>query len=91
MFLYEAFKGSNGFVHAFDGFGFADDFQGFEERRADPLASDRENVSLHGVGLGVRAYVGDFSMRFEIATSVGDEPVSNGRDPQYFFEFNYGL
>ena len=57
----------------------------------DPLASEREKVSLHGVGVGVRAYVNDFSMRFEIATPVGDEKASNGRDPQYFFEFNYGL
>ena len=67
---------------------FADTAQGWLN---DPLASDRENVSLHGVGGGVRLYAGAFSMRLEIATPVGDETASNGRDPQYFFEFNYAL
>ncbi len=67
---------------------FADTAQGWLN---DPLASDRENVSLHGVGGGLRLYAGVFSMRIEIATPVGDETASDGRDPQYFFEFNYAL
>ncbi len=67
---------------------FADSAQGWLN---DPLASDRDNVSLHGVGGGVRIHAGGFSMRLEIATPVGDETASNGRDPQYFFEFNYAL
>ena len=67
---------------------FADTAQGWLN---DPLASDRGNVSLHGVGGGLRLHAGAFSMRLEIATPVGDEVAANGRDPQYFFEFNYGL
>ncbi len=67
---------------------FADTAQG---RLNDPLVSDRKNVSLHGVGAGLRIYAGAFSMRLEIAGPVGDETASNGRDPQYFFEFNYAL
>jgi hemolysin activation/secretion protein len=54
----------------------------------DPLASDREVVSLSGVGAGMRFRYKDFSARFEFASPVGDEPVSNQRDPQYFFEMN---
>jgi hemolysin activation/secretion protein len=57
----------------------------------DPLASDREEVSLDGVGAGLRARYGGFSARFEFAKAVGDEPVSNDRDPQYYFELNYGF
>ena len=57
----------------------------------DPLASDRENLSLYGAGAGVRIYARAFSMRFEIATPFGEEVAANGRDPQYFFEFNYAL
>lgn len=57
----------------------------------DPLASDRENVSLHGTGLGLRLYSNAFSMRVEVATPIGEEVAANGRDPQYFFEFNYAL
>ncbi len=57
----------------------------------DPLASDRESVSLYGAGVGVRIYTPAFSMRFEIATPFGEEVAANGRDPQYFFEFNYAL
>ncbi len=67
---------------------FADTAQGWLN---DPLASERKNVSLHGVGGGLRIYAGAFSMRLEIAAPVGDETASNGRDPQYFFEFNYAL
>lgn len=57
----------------------------------DPLASDREVVSLSGVGAGVRFHYDNMSARFEFASPIGDEPVGNGRDPQYFFEFNYGF
>jgi len=55
----------------------------------DPLASDREVVSLSGIGAGVRFHYETFSARFEIAGALGDEPVGNERDPQYFFELNY--
>jgi hemolysin activation/secretion protein len=57
----------------------------------DHLASDREEVSLSGVGAGMRFQYKKFSARFEFASAVGDEPVSNERDPQYFFELNYGF
>lgn len=57
----------------------------------DPLASDREVVSLSGVGAGARFNYENISARFEVASAIGDEPVSNGRDPQYFFELNYGF
>jgi len=55
----------------------------------DPLASDREVVSLSGMGAGVRFQYEKFSARFEVASALGDEPVGNERDPQYFFELNY--
>jgi len=55
----------------------------------DPLASDREVVDLSGIGAGVRFHYKTFSARFEIAGALGDEPVGNERDPQYFFELNY--
>ena len=67
---------------------FTDTAQG---RLNDPLASERKTVSLHGVGGGLRIYAGAFSMRVEIASPISDETASNGRDPQYFFEFNYAL
>jgi hemolysin activation/secretion protein len=51
----------------------------------DPLASDREVVDLSGVGAGIRFHYEKFSARFEFASAVGDEPVGNDRDPQYFF------
>jgi hemolysin activation/secretion protein len=57
----------------------------------DPLASDIEEVSLYGIGAGVRLNVGDFSARFEFATPVGEEKAENDRDPQYFFELNVGF
>lgn len=57
----------------------------------DPLASDREVVSLSGVGAGLRFNYGEFSASFEIASPLGDEVASNQRDPQYFFEINYGF
>jgi len=57
----------------------------------DPLASDVEQVTLKGVGAGLRFRYGDFNGRFDFATPVGDEEPSNGRDPQYFFELNYGF
>jgi len=57
----------------------------------DPLASDREVVSLSGWGLGARFHYQRFSARFEVAKTLGDEPVGNGRDPQYFFEMNLGF
>lgn len=57
----------------------------------DPLASDREEVSLDGVGMGLRARYRSFSARFEFAKALGDEAVSNDRDPQYYFELNYGF
>jgi len=57
----------------------------------DPLASDREVVNLSGIGAGARFHYQKFSARFEIASALGDEAVSNGRDPQYFFELNYGF
>jgi len=57
----------------------------------DPLASDREEVSLYGVGAGVRLNVGEFSARFEFATPFGEEKAGNERDPQYFFELNLGF
>ncbi|HHI92330.1 MAG TPA: ShlB/FhaC/HecB family hemolysin secretion/activation protein [Gammaproteobacteria bacterium] len=55
----------------------------------DPLVSDREVVNLSGIGTGVRFQYEKFSARFEMASALGDEPVGNGRDPQYFFELNY--
>ncbi len=55
----------------------------------DPLTSDREVVSLSGMGAGVRFQYEKFSARFEVASALGDEPVGNERDPQYFFELNY--
>jgi hemolysin activation/secretion protein len=57
----------------------------------DPLASDREVVSLSGVGAGLRFNYEDFSARFEFASPVGDEPPGNDRNPQYFFEMNFGF
>ena len=57
----------------------------------DPLASDREVVSLSGVGAGFRFNYEDFSARFEFASAVGDEPPGNDRNPQYFFEMNFGF
>jgi hemolysin activation/secretion protein len=57
----------------------------------DPLASDREVVDLSGVGAGVRFHYEKFSARFEFASAVGDEPVGNDRDPQYFLEMNLGF
>ncbi len=55
----------------------------------DPLVSDREVVSLSGAGAGVRFHYEQFSARFEVASALGDEPVGNKRDPQYFFELNF--
>jgi hemolysin activation/secretion protein len=57
----------------------------------DPLASDQEEISLYGVGAGVRLNVDKFSARFEFASPVGKEVAANGRDPQYFFEMNLGF
>lgn len=57
----------------------------------DPLASDREVVSLSGIGAGLRFNYEKFSARFEFASALGDEPVSNDRNPQYFFEMNFGF
>lgn len=57
----------------------------------DPLASDREVVSLSGVGAGLRFNYENFSARFEFASAVGDEPPGNDRNPQYFFEMNFGF
>ena len=57
----------------------------------DPLSSDREVVSLAGIGAGLRFHYRQTSARFEIATPLGNEPVSNGRDPQYYVEFSHGF
>ena len=57
----------------------------------DPLASDREVVSLSGVGAGMHFNYEKFSARFEIASPLGSESSSNDRNPQYFFEMNYGF
>ncbi len=57
----------------------------------DPLASDREVVSLSGAGVGMRFHYEKFSARFEVASPLGNEPVGNSRDPQYFFELNIGF
>lgn len=57
----------------------------------DALASDREVVSLSGIGAGFRFNYENFSARFEFASPLGDEPPGNDRDPQYFFEMNYGF
>jgi len=57
----------------------------------DPLSSDREVVSLSGIGVGLRFHYQQLSSRFEIATPLGSEKVSNGRDPQYYFELSYGF
>lgn len=57
----------------------------------DPLGSDREVVTLSGFGAGLRFDDDNISARFEIAKSIGGEAPSNGRDPQYFFEVNYGF
>lgn len=57
----------------------------------DPLASDREVVSLSGVGAGFRFNYEKFSARFEFASPLGDERPGNDRDPQYFFEMNIGF
>lgn len=57
----------------------------------DPLASDQEVVSLSGIGAGLRLHYDRLSARFEFATPLGDEDASNDRDPQYFFEMNYGF
>ena len=54
----------------------------------DPLASDREVISLSGIGAGMRFNYENFSARFEFASALGDEPVGNDRDPQYFLEMN---
>lgn len=57
----------------------------------DPLASDREVVSLSGIGAGLRFNYEKFSARFEFASPLGDEPAANDRDPQYFLEMNFGF
>lgn len=57
----------------------------------DPLGSDREVVSLSGAGAGIRFNYRKFSARFEFASPLGNELVSNNRDPQYFFEVNYAF
>jgi hemolysin activation/secretion protein len=57
----------------------------------DPLASDREVVDLSGIGAGLRFQYKKFSARFEFASALGDEPVGNERDPQYFIEMNLGF
>ena len=57
----------------------------------DPLASDREVVSLSGIGAGFRFNYEKFSARFEFASPLGDEPAANDRDPQYFLEMNFGF
>lgn len=57
----------------------------------DPLASDREEVSISGIGAGLRFNYEKFSARFEFASPLGDEPPDNDRDPQYFLEMNYGF
>lgn len=57
----------------------------------DPLASDREVVSLSGIGAGFRFNYEQFSARFEFASPLGDGPSGNDRDPQYFFELNVGF
>lgn len=64
---------------------FADTGQGWLN---DPLASDRENLSLHGAGAGLRLHIGGFSSRFEVAAPIGNEEAGNGRNPQYYFELN---
>jgi hemolysin activation/secretion protein len=57
----------------------------------DPLASDREVVSISGVGAGLHFNYETFSASFEFASPLGDEIPGNERDPQYFFEMNYGF
>jgi hemolysin activation/secretion protein len=57
----------------------------------EPLASEEEEVTLNGAGLGIHFNLDDFSARFEFATPFGDKEAANGRDPQYFFEFNLGF
>lgn len=57
----------------------------------DPLASDREVVDLSGIGAGMRFQYEKFSARFEFSSALGDEPVGNDRDPQYFIEMNMGF
>jgi hemolysin activation/secretion protein len=57
----------------------------------DPLASEREVVSLSGIGAGLRLNFNNFSARFDVSKPTGDEVVSNDRSPQYYFEMNYGF
>ncbi len=57
----------------------------------DPLASDREVVSLSGIGAGFYFNYEQFSARFEFASPLGDEPPGNDRNLQYFFELNVGF
>jgi hemolysin activation/secretion protein len=57
----------------------------------DPLASDREVISLSGIGAGLRFHLQGFNAKFEFASPLGDEKPGNGRDPQYFFEMNFGF
>lgn len=57
----------------------------------DPLASDRESISLSGIGAGLRFHLQRFNAKFEFATPLGNEDPGNGRDPQYFFEMNFGF
>lgn len=57
----------------------------------DALASDVEEVTLNGAGLGIHFGLNQFTARLEVATPFGGEEASNGRDPQYFFELNVGF
>ncbi|VAX08124.1 hypothetical protein MNBD_GAMMA25-1171, partial [hydrothermal vent metagenome] len=57
----------------------------------DPLASEREEVSLSGVGAGLRLNIDKFSARFDVSKAISDEVVGNDRSPQYYFEMNYGF
>lgn len=57
----------------------------------DPLASELEEVDLTGIGAGLRFNYDKLSARFEVATPVGGEAASNNKDPQYYFELNFGF
>lgn len=57
----------------------------------DPLANDIEEVTLSGIGAGLRFDYDNISARFDVAKAIGGEKPSNDRDPQFFFEVNYGF
>ena len=83
-----AFDGSKRWGEILEGVLFFDYAKGWLN---DPLASDVAEVTLMGVGAGLRFNYDNISARFEFATPLSDREPGNERDPQYFFEVNYGF